>query len=64
MNLETRKFIWGLILIILCGFSTAIHILNFVNGTFEHGIWWNWILFIMSLVGTISGWIKIDETTN
>lgn len=62
MNLETRTFIWGLILMILCGIGTAIHIVDFINGTFEHG--WNWLLFIGSFVGVISGGIKINKTTS
>jgi len=62
MNKETRTFIWGLILLIVCGLGFAIHINDFINGTFEYG--WNWLSFAGTISGTVIGGIKVSTTTD
>jgi len=62
MNKETRTFIWGIILLFICGTGLALHIIDLVNGTFEHG--WHWVLFVGCAFGTIQGSIKIAKTTD
>ena len=62
MNKETRTFIWGLILLIVCGVGFSIHINDFINGTFEYG--WNWLLFGGTITGTVIGGIKVSRTTD
>lgn len=62
MNKETRTFIWGLILLMVCSLGMAIHINNFINGTVEYG--WKWLLFGGNITGTIIGAIKVSRTTD
>ena len=62
MNKETRTFIWGMTLLLVCGTGLALHIVDFINGTFEYG--WHWLLFAGCAVGSIQGGVKISQTTN
>lgn len=60
MDKETRTFIWGLLLLIICGLGLAIHIVQLRSGM--HYTWYDWMLFIFSLYGTISGALSIHKT--
>ena len=62
MNKKTRAFIFGLILLLVCGLGFAIHIIDFINDTFEYG--WHWSLFAGTITGTVMGGIKVYNTTN
>ena len=64
MNKETRTFIWGMSLLIICGMGLAIDIIQFHNGTFEKESAFEWGLSIGCLLGTIQGMIKVSNTTN
>jgi hypothetical protein len=61
MNIETRTFIFGLIILFVCGFGVGINVLQFIRGTFGGG--WHWVTLIFSLLGAIIGSIKIAKTT-
>lgn len=62
MNRETRTFIWGLIVLLICSTAMATQIFIIINNGFEFG--WHWLFFIISLTGTIFGAIKIGQTTD
>ena len=62
MNRETRTFIWGMMLLIVCGVGAAIHVVNLINGSFDYG--WDWVLFAFSAVGAILGGVNIAKTTD
>jgi hypothetical protein len=62
MTKETRTFIWGMTLLLVCGIGLALHIVDFINGTFEYG--WNWLLFAGCAFGSIQGGVKITQTTD
>jgi hypothetical protein len=53
MNKETRSFIWGLILVLICGSGFAIHIIEIKIG--KPRDWYDWTLMILTLYGLISG---------
>jgi len=57
MNKETRSFIWGLILFLLCGSGFAIHIIEIKIG--KSIDWYDWALMIFIIYGLISGGCRI-----
>jgi hypothetical protein len=60
MNKETRTFIWGILLVLVCGSGLAIHIIQLKSGM--HYTWYEWILLIGCLYGTIAGGFYICKT--
>ena len=60
MNKKTRTFIWGLLLIIVCGIGSAIHVVQLKNGM--HYTWYEWTLFAGCLYGAIVGNFHIYKT--
>jgi hypothetical protein len=64
MNKETRTFIWGMSLLIICGMGLSIDVIQWSNGTFEKESAFEWVLSIGCLLGTIQGMIKVANTTN
>jgi len=62
MDKETRTFIWGLLLVIICGLGLTIHIVQLRSGM--HYTWYDWVLFACCLYGTISGVLCIHKTTD
>jgi hypothetical protein len=63
MNKETRTFIWGLILLLLCTTGFSIHLIEMVNGTWKCNAW-QMFLFIGTTLGMIIGAIKVSRTTD
>jgi hypothetical protein len=61
MNKETRIFIWGLVLVLICGTALAIHIAEMINGTWRFNALQSFMLFF-SAVGFICGGININRT--
>ncbi len=62
MNKETRTFIWGLLLILICGKGLSIHIIELKSGmTYT---WYEWVLFIACLYGTIAGGNYVFKTVD
>ena len=64
MSKETRTFIWGMRLLIICGMGLSMDIVQLHNGTFEKESVFVWFLSIGCLLGTIQGMIKITNTTD
>lgn len=62
MNRETRTFIWGLLLILICGSGLAIHIVRIKAGIGYD--WIEWGLFAACLYGTIAGGIRLFKTVD
>jgi len=60
MNKETRNFIWGLILVLLCGSGVAIHIIQLKSGM--DYTWSEWILLVCCSYGLVSGGIRLFKT--
>jgi hypothetical protein len=60
MNKETRTFIWGLLLVLVCGSGLAIHIIQLKSGM--HYTWYEWVLFVGCFYGTIAGGFRIYKT--
>jgi len=62
MNKETRQFIWGLVLLLVCGIGVSIHLNNIANGTWPGGI--NYLYsFLFSIVGCIAGFYYVIKNT-
>ncbi len=59
MSGETKTFICGLVLMIVCGLAVTIHLKDMVHGTFQGGV--RWIFFLAAVAGLIVGKIKITE---
>jgi hypothetical protein len=62
MNKETRTFIWGLVLMFVCGSGLAIHIIRLKNGIGYD--WVEWTLFCGCLYGTITGGVRVFKTVD
>jgi len=63
MNKETRTFIWGVIMLLLCTSAFMIHLIEMANGTWICNAW-QIFLFIGTTLGMIIGAIKIIRTTD
>ena len=59
MSRETKTFIYGLVLMIVCGLAVAIHLKDMIHGAFQGGV--RWIFFLAAVAGLIVGKIKITE---
>ena len=59
---ETRRFIVGLLLAIVCGSGAAIHIVPLRSGIPYD--WFEWISFGLCLCGAIRGSFLIQKTIN
>jgi hypothetical protein len=57
MNKETRSFIWGLILLLLCGFALALQINHIMNENPTD--WTDGILMIFTILGFLSGGFRV-----
>lgn len=62
MNKETRIFIWGLLLLSICGWMLMLSIHSMVTEEWK-GLLISWIIFTFSFFGTITGADKIIKTT-
>ena len=62
MNKETRSFIWGVILVLVCGTGTAIGISKIIDGTFK--ILPDAILIFFTLCGVVSGAIRLHKSVD
>lgn len=62
MNKETRTFILGLLLMLICGSGLSIHIIQLKNGMAY--TWYEWFLFTACLYGTIAGGIRVFKTVD
>ena len=60
MNKETRNFIWGLVLLIICGTALSIHLTQIINE--EHRNIIDNLIMIGTIPGVIIGLIKIYKT--
>ena len=60
MNKETRSFIFGLILILICGVGFVIHLTEIENGVYRNTR--DWILMFLDFFGVISGMIRVFKT--
>ena len=60
MNKETRNFIWGLILIIICGGALSIHLTQIINE--EHRDIIDNLLMIGAIPGVIIGLIQVHKS--
>ena len=60
MNKETRMFIWGLLLVMVCGTGLVIHIIQLKSGM--HYTLYEWLLFAVCLYGIIKGGFRIFKT--
>ena len=61
MNIEDRTFIWGLVMVLVCCAGLSSQITKLDNCSFDFGF--DWVLLIGSAIGTISGFVKISDTT-
>ena len=59
MNKETRSFIFGMFLLILCGLACAININNIYNGA--NYTLYDWILFVLSAIGFYYGLVMVSH---
>lgn len=62
MNRETRTFIWGLIIILLCGTSSVCLIFHLIDG--EIAGLFGYPMLIVNLLGFSEGARKVLKTTN
>jgi hypothetical protein len=53
MNKETRMFIWGIILTIICGLATVIHIIEIKENIPQN--WLDWVGMVFCICGLYSG---------
>lgn len=60
MNKETRNFIWGLILLTICGTALSIHVAEIKAQNPRNII--NNIMLILTIPGVIMGWRKIQNS--
>lgn len=63
MNKETRTFIFGLIMFLICSLGTSIHFVAILNDTWKcdtHNV----LLLTGCIMGAILGAIKVSNTTN
>ena len=59
MNKETKTFICGLILMIVCGIGCTIHLKDLICGTFQGGV--QFLFLLSSIAGFVVGRSKITE---
>lgn len=59
MNKETRKFIYGFFVFIVCSMGVAMNIVMIKEGV--EPVWLHWLLLLVALIGVISGYITIKE---
>ena len=57
MNKERRTFIWGLILMIICGLAIVVHLKDIVYGTFQGGV--QFMFLLSAIAGFIVGKSKV-----
>ena len=57
MNKETRSFIWGLMLILICGGGVAIHIIQLKSGL-DYTLF-DWVLLVLCCYGMVLGAIRV-----
>lgn len=62
MNRETRTFIWGIIVVYICGSGLGSQI-NELNSRVDF-VWFDWVLIILNLLGVISGVYSIYKTVD
>jgi|TARA_R110000787_G_scaffold285497_1_gene401411 hypothetical protein len=60
MNKETRNFIWGLILVLVCGSGVAIHIIQLKSGIIY--TWYEWTILALCAYGLVSGGIRVSKS--
>lgn len=61
MGKETMKFTWGIILTLICGLGTSLHISEILNKSWDFNCS-NTVLLILAAIGYIIGIIKIENT--
>jgi len=57
MNKETRSFIWGIIMVFVCGIAVAINIIKIENNGKMEFI--SYVAFGLQCAGVVSGFIRI-----
>lgn len=57
MNRERKTFIWGLILMIVCGLAIVIHLKDIAHGTFQGGV--QFMFLLLAIAGFIVGKNKV-----
>ena len=62
MNKETKTFICGLILMIVCGIGCTIHLKDLICGTFQGGV--QSMFFLSSIAGFMLGKSKVEGAHN
>lgn len=62
MDKETRTFIWGIVLTILCSIGAGVYMIQLKSGM--DYAWYDWVLFVGFILGIMSGVSRINETTN
>jgi hypothetical protein len=60
MNKETRNFIWGLILLLLCGSGVATHIIKLKSGM-DYTLY-EWTSLVCCSYGLVCGGIRLFKT--
>ena len=60
MNKETRNFIWGLILLIICGWGLSIHLTQIINE--EHRNIIDNLMMIGTIPGVLIGFITVHKS--
>ena len=59
--MKTRKFIFGMFLLIICGTATVLHIVQIYNHIWP-GDLFNWVIFIFCCFGCVVGVKYVSET--
>ena len=62
MNKETRSFIWGLLLVLICGSAVATHIIQLESGI--NYTWYEWTLLALCVYGVGTGGIRVFKTVD
>lgn len=60
MNKETRSFIWGLIMFLICGLALVIHIIEIQSG--KPRDWYDFTLMVLTFIGMMSGLSRIYKS--
>ena len=61
MNKETRQFLYGMLLLLVCGLGAAIHLSQIHEGVWVFD-WFNSLCLVFCIYGTFAGISNILKT--
>lgn len=62
MNKETRSFIWGLILVLVCGSGFALHVIEIENGIKR--TLYDWVAMAFTSFALYAGVVRVYKAVD